>query len=294
MICAPAGIASSPAAWRRFAKRTACVLLLSPGRLGMFGASSMPSISPRPRTVWMTLGYFRASCSQAALEKVADLARVVGQLLALDHLEYLQGDRAGERRAAVSGAVRARAEQIGVGRPHPERAHGESAAQRLGHRDAVRQELLAARHAFEDALEALEAAGAEMPALHAVHEQQQLLFVAQLAQAEQVFRRGGRHAAFALDAFDHDGGRRGRKRGAHGGQVVVGHLPEARHHRLKALLDLLLAGGGDACQRPAVEGIEGGDDFKAAFVVAELAGELEQALIGLARRCCRRSICRGR
>ena len=178
----------------------------------------------------MTAGIFRGECLQAALEIVADLARVVGQLLALDHLQYLQGDRAGERRAAISRAVGACAQQIGVGRAHPERADGEPAAQRLGHRDAVRQELLAARHAFEDALKALETAGAEMAALHAVHEQQQLLLVAQLAQAEQVFGRGGHHAAFALDAFDHDGGGRGRERGAHGGEVVVRHLPEAGHH----------------------------------------------------------------
>ena len=51
--------------------------------------------------------------------------------------------------------------------------------------------------------------------------------------------------------------------------------------RLKPLLDLLLAGRGDAGERAAVEGIERGDDFEAAFVVAELAGQLEQALIGL-------------
>ena len=64
-------------------------------------------------------------------------------------------------------------------------------------------------------------------------------------------------------------------------EVVVGHLPEARHHRLEPFLDLLLAGRGDARQRPAVEGVDGGDDFKPAFVVAELAGQLEQALVGL-------------
>ena len=92
---------------------------------------------------------------------------------------------------------------------------------------------------------------------------------------------GGRHAAFALDAFDHDGGGGGRKRGAHGFEIVVRHLPEARHHRFKPLLDLLLAGRGDARERPAVEGIERGDDLEPAFVVAELAGQLEQAFIRL-------------
>ena len=75
----------------------------------------------------------------------------------------------------------ARAQQVRVGRPHPERADGESAAQGLGHRDAIGQERVAPRHAFEDALEALEASGAEMAALHAVHEQQEFLFIAQPA-----------------------------------------------------------------------------------------------------------------
>ena len=152
----------------------------------------------------MTPGYFCASCCKPVLRIVADLARVVRQFLALDHLEDLQGDRAGQRRAAISRAVGAGAQQIGVGRAHPERADGEAAAERLGHRDAVRQERLAARHAFEDALKALEPAAAEMAALHAVHEQQQLLLIAQLAQAQQVLRRRGRHPAFALDAFDQD------------------------------------------------------------------------------------------
>ena len=58
-------------------------------------------------------------------------------------------------------------------------------------------------------------------------------------------------------------------------------MPESLHHRLESLLDLLLAGGRDAGQGPAVEGIQRGDDFEPAFVVAELAGQLEQAFVGL-------------
>ena len=134
---------------------------------------------------------------------------------------------------------------------------------------------------FQDALKTLESAAAEMAALHAVHEQQQLLFVAQLAQAEEVLRGGGHHAAFALDALDHNGGCRRRERGAHGGEIIVRNLAETGHLRLKALLDLLLAGRGYAGERPAVEGVNRCNDFKAAIVVTELAGQLEQALIGL-------------
>jgi len=59
--------------------------------------------------------------------------------------------------------------------------------------------------AFENPLKALEFSGPVMAALHAVHEQQHFLLVAQGAQAQQVFRHGGRDAAFALHAFDQDG-----------------------------------------------------------------------------------------
>ena len=65
-------------------------------------------------------------------------------------------------------------------------------------------------------------------------------------------------------------------------QIVVGHLPKARHHRLEPFLDLLLPGRGNARQRAAVEGVERGDDLEPALVVAELARELEQAFVGLA------------
>src|SRR5579885_1147628 len=58
-------------------------------------------------------------------------------------------------------------------------------------------------------------------------------------------------------------------------------MPETRHRRLEAFFNLFLAGGGDGRKRPAMEGIDGGDDFKTALVVAEFAGELEQALVGL-------------
>ena len=182
--------ASNPAACSRLAKRTAGVLLLSPGRFGMLGASSMPSIRPRPRTVWMTLGYCWRQLLQAVLEESAGLPRVVGQLLALDDLENLQRDRAGQRRAAESRAVRARRRaNRRKARAPKKRRWGSRRPSDLAIEMPSGRNCLAAGHAFEDALEALEPAGAEVPALHAVHEQQQLLLVAQPAQAQQVFRR---------------------------------------------------------------------------------------------------------
>ena len=49
-----------------------------------------------------------------------------------------------------------------------------------------------------------------MPALHRIDEQQQALFVAELAQSQQVFGRRRGDTAFALNALDEDGRRRGR------------------------------------------------------------------------------------
>src|SRR6266516_6537326 len=53
------------------------------------------------------------------------------------------------------------------------------------------------------------------------------------------------------------------------------------HGRLEAFLDFLLTRRGQARQRSAVKRIEGGDDFVAAFVVTELARQLEQSFVRL-------------
>jgi hypothetical protein len=135
--------------------------------------------------------------------------------------------------------------------------------------------------AFENPLEALEFSGAEMSALHAVHEQQQFFLVAQPPQAEQIFRRGGRDAAFALHAFNQNGDCRRRNGFARRFQIVERNVPEARHHRLETFFNLVLAGGGDARQRAAMKGICRRDDLKTAFVVAEFARELEQSFVRL-------------
>ena len=119
-----------------------------------------------------------------------------------------------------------------------------------------------------------------MSALHAIQEQQQFFLVAQRAQSEQVFGRGRRDATFALHAFHHDGDGRGRNRVARGGQIIERDVPEARRCRLETLLDLVLAGRGNARQRASVKGIRRRQDFKPAFGVTELARELEQAFVG--------------
>ena len=120
-----------------------------------------------------------------------------------------------------------------------------------------------------------------MPALHAIHEQEQALLVAQLTQAEQVLDARRLDPALALNPLDENRGRGRGKRRPHRVQIIVGHVAEARHRRAEALLHLFLARGGDARQGAAVEGISCRDDFKAAFVVSESAREFVQTLIRL-------------
>ena len=146
---------------------------------------------------------------QFCFHPVAELARVFVEFFPFDDFEDFQRDGAGERRAAESRAVRARPQQIRQTARAPRTRRWETAAERFGHRKAVGQKFFAAGNTFENPLKALEFPGRIMAALHAVHEQQQFLLVAQRAQAEQIFRRGGRDAAFALHAFDQNGDGRG-------------------------------------------------------------------------------------
>src|SRR5580765_5072968 len=58
-------------------------------------------------------------------------------------------------------------------------------------------------------------------------------------------------------------------------------MPEAWHHRLKALLYFFLPGGRDTRQRAPVKRINGRENFKSPFIVAELPRELEQSFVRL-------------
>ena len=102
----------------------------------------------------------------------------------------------------------------------------------------------------------------------------------------------GRHAAFPLHAFDQNRRRGRRQGGARGGQIVEGDVAEAGRHRLETLLDLGLAGGRDAGQRAAMKGILRRQNLEAALLVAEFAGQLEQALVGLAAAVAKENLAR--
>lgn len=132
-----------------------------------------------------------------------------------------------------------------------------------------------------------------MAALHGIDHQQQVSFITERPEPEQVFRAGWRDAPFALDALDQHGCGGGSEGGPHGLQIVERHMPEARGHRLKALLHLVLTGGGDAGQGPAMEGVEGGDDLEPALVVAEFPGQLVEPLVGFGAAVAKEHLARG-
>src|SRR5262249_25097759 len=106
---------------------------------------------------------------------------------------------------------------------------------------------------LENSLKSLESARPKISVLHTVHEQQHFLFVAELSEAKQKFWTRRRQTAFALDAFNQNRNRRRRNRGAHGIQVIVRHVPKARHHRFKSFFHLVLAGRSNAGERAAVK-----------------------------------------
>ena len=177
--------------------------------------------------------------------------------------------------------MRARAEQVRVAVAHPEGADGKAAAEGLGHREAVGEELIAAGGVFEDALKTLEAPAAEVTALHGVDEEEKFLLIAELPEAEEVFRGRGGDAAFALYAFNQYGGGGGGKGFARRIEIVEGNMPEAGNQRLETFLHFLLTGGGDAGEGAPVKGVFRGENLKAAFVMAKLAREFVETFVGL-------------
>src|SRR5260370_12634223 len=86
---------------------------------------------------------------------------------------------------------------------------------------------------FQNPLETLKSAGAEMSVLNTVHQQQQVFLITELAQTQQEFGPGWRYAALALDTLDQDCGGGGGNRIPYGFQILIGHFPKARKHRLQ-------------------------------------------------------------
>ena len=161
------------------------------------------------------------------------------------HRGHAHGHRQGV--AAVGRAVAAgRHAAGGLGRGQAG-ADREAAAQGLGHRHDVRIA------GAVGPLVGKQLARPAQAALDLIVDQQDAVFVAQLAQAAQAADRQRPRPALALHRLDDD--RRGR--GADGGLqrlvIAVGQVDEARHRRAEALQIAGVAGGVHRRQRPAVE-----------------------------------------
>jgi hypothetical protein len=216
------------------------------------------------------------------LEEPAHRLHILCQRFFLDHFEHFQGDGTSQRASAIGGRVAARPKYIGIGRAHPESAKRKTGADSLGHTDRIGQELFRARHIFQYLLEAAIAAGAVVSTLDLIHHEEQVMFIAKLAQAEQVLRAGRLNASLTLHPFDQDCSRPGANRRFHGSQVIKRNVViEALYQRVKAGLHFLLPRGGDAGQGPAMKRIQSGDDFIAARIVTKAARQFVEPFIGL-------------
>ena len=165
----------------------------------------------------------------------------------------------------------------------------------LEHADLGARQQRRQRHAAADAfaerhdvrlhavmLVAEQGAEAPHPGLHLIANQQQLVLVAQRAQAGHEFGRRAIDAAFTLHRFEHHGHGFVRDQGIERGQVIELRLREARHlgseHHVPARLARRRHGGDGT----AMEAVDRGDDLEgAAFVLpAPLARQLDRAFVG--------------
>ena len=195
---------------------------------------------------------------------IADPLHMRQEIRRQHQVEHGIADRHGERIAAIGRAVRARRHafrRLGGGKTG---AHRIAAADSLGDRHDVW------RNAQPFIGEQF--AGAPDAGLDLVEDQQQSVFVAELAQAAQEFRRQHAHPAFALDRLDQD--RRGLRpdRRFHSFQIAGRDLIETVDLRAEALQIFRLTARGDCGQRAAVKGAFEGDDPEALGMAARQTG----------------------
>ena len=185
-------------------------------------------------------------------------------------------ERHGERIAAERRAVDAEGEAA-------RRVGGGKAG---GHRKTAADPLGGCQDVGTDAgvLVGKEPPGTANAGLNLVEDEQELAPVADLAQAPQETWRDHAHAAFALNGFDHDGGRFRSDRGFDRLEVADRDLVEAFDLRPEALKVLLLTARGDGRERAAMKGAFERQDAIALRMAADpLAAtrHLDRCLVGL-------------
>ena len=179
------------------------------------------------------------------LEQQRHLAHVIEEARLRHLVEHGVAGRDRERIAAEGRAVGAGRHAVGGLGGGQHRADREARAETLGQRHDVGRdaELLVAEHLAEPA-----DAG-----LHLVEGEQQALLVAERAEVAEELRRRHADTALALQRLDHDAGGLGRDGALDRGDVAERNLVEALHRRPEAVEMLLVLGGRERRQRPAVE-----------------------------------------
>ena len=197
--------------------------------------------------------------------------RFFEETLVFDHFDRRDPGRGGDRvpaeRRGVHPATQARRQFF---RRH-HRARRDSAAERLGQRDHVRNDVeILIREPFS---------GAPHPRLHFVENEEHVVFIAKSAQPFEEARRRNADAAFALNRLDHN--RRGFvvDRRFDRRQVAVRDVNETGKHRFQALLVLRLRGRGRGRHRASVEGVLEGDDLVFALRRRVEADELNRRFV---------------
>ena len=129
-------------------------------------------------------------------------------------------------------------------------------------------------------------AGPPQSGLDFVQHHQDPFTVAQFTDLFQISRRRHLDPAFSLDRLQHHGAHLGTEGLLQGTYIAIFHNRKTVRNRIKALPELILAGGRHRSQGAAMEGTLDRNDLRAAFALltAVLAGQLDGALIGFGPR----------
>jgi len=203
-------------------------------------------------------------------------AAVLQQSLLQQRLERGQTGGRGQRVSAEGGRMAARNESGSQFLPGHQGADRDAAGQTLGQGHQIRH--------GPDLLIGEQRARAPHPHLDLVVDQQQFPLVAQPAHPRQIVFRGQIDSAFPLDRLHQDRAGLLAQRLLKRRKIVEGHVAEAGHQGIESLAELLLAGGGDRGQGPAVKGIEHGENLVTAAPAHRTlvaAHELDGRLVGL-------------
>ena len=208
-------------------------------------------------------------------ELVAELPGAVEQAFLLDCLQRGHPGRSRQRIAAECSRMHAGAEAAGQLRPGEHSSGCHPAAKPLGQRDYV--------WFHAEVLIAEPVSGAATAGLHLVENQNQLVFVGNLAQALQKALGRDAHPAFALNRLHQNGGRLVVHQGFHRVGIAEGGVGEPGQKRPQPFVILRLGGGCGGGQRAAVEPALEGNHLVAVRAAVE-PHQFQRRLVGFGSR----------